>query len=251
MRIQYCSDLHLEFDKNSRYLISNPLSICGDILILAGDIIPLHDEFLNNSFFNFISKNFRQVFWVPGNHEYYYRSISDFGSSFNFKLRDNINVLNNVLLQFDGIDFIFSTLWTRISEKNEKYIEKNVSDFECIGNNGNKFRVSDFNKLHDESLSFIKQATDRVKNKVVIVTHHLPSFLCNKPAHNTSIINEAFSVDLSDFIKTGIARFWLYGHSHFNQKPVYIGKTILLTNQLGYVEYKEQGGFRQDAYFAL
>ncbi len=251
MRIQYCSDLHLEFDKNSKYLVKNPLNVCGDVLILAGDIVPLHDEYLNHPFFNFISGNYKQIFWVPGNHEFYYRNIFDFGSSFTIKIRDNITVLNNVELQFEDIHFIFSTLWTKISEKNEKHIEMNVSDFECITNNERKFRVSDFNKLHEESLNFIKQSIDSEKNKVVIVTHHLPSFYCNKPDHNRSIINEAFSVDLTDFITTSNANFWIYGHSHFNQKPLHIGKTILLTNQLGYIQQNEQSGFRKNAYFSL
>ena len=67
MKIQYCSDLHLEFEQNRKYIINKPLSVCGDLLILAGDIVPLHDEFFGNSFFSFIADNYKQVFWVPGN----------------------------------------------------------------------------------------------------------------------------------------------------------------------------------------
>jgi predicted phosphohydrolase len=227
------------------------LKACGDILILAGDIVPLHDEFLNNPFFSYISRNYKQVFWVPGNHEYYYRNIFDFGSSFNMKLRDNITVLNNTVLQVEDIHFIFSTLWTKIGEKNEKYIELNVSDFEFITNNDKKFRVKDLNKLHNESLNFIKQSTNPEVTKTVIVTHHLPSIRCNKSEHNKSIINEAFSVDLTGFIETSNVNFWIYGHSHFNQKPIHIGKTILLTNQLGYIQQNEHNGFRNNAYFSL
>jgi predicted phosphohydrolase len=251
LRVQYCSDLHLEFEQNRRYLTANPLRVCGDILILAGDIVPLHDEFLNNSFFRFISKRYKQVFWVPGNHEYYYRNISDFSVSFNLRLHENINIVNNIELQYEGIQFVFSTLWTKISKKNEKYVELNVSDFECISKNDKKFKVSDFNKIHDESLKFVRQSLDHRKKKVVMVTHHVPSFLCNKPAHNNSDINEAFCVDLTDYIEKSNVGFWIYGHSHFNQKPLYIGKTILLTNQLGYIQLNEQDGFKQNAYFSV
>ena len=38
MKIQYTSDLHLEFEENTDYLIWNPLKVTGDILILASDI---------------------------------------------------------------------------------------------------------------------------------------------------------------------------------------------------------------------
>jgi Icc-related predicted phosphoesterase len=251
LRVQYCSDLHLEFEQNRKYISTNRLRVCGDILILAGDIVPLHDEFLNSTFFRFISENYRQVFWVPGNHEYYYRNISDFSFSFNLKLHENINIVNNIELQYEGIQFIFSTLWSKISEKNKKNIEQKVSDFDCITKNDKKFKVSDFNKLHEESLNFIRQSSGNKKNKVVIVTHHVPSFFCNKPGNNYSSINEAFCVNLTDFIERSNVNFWIYGHSHFNQKPLYIGKTILLTNQLGYIQLNEQAEFKQNAYFSI
>jgi Icc-related predicted phosphoesterase len=251
VRVQYCSDLHLEFEQNSNYLTTNPINICGDILILAGDIVPLHDEYLNNSFFRFISKKYKQVFWVPGNHEFYYNNISDYNSSFNIQLLKNLSLVNNVVVQYEGIRFIFSTLWSRISKKNEKIIERGVSDFECINNNNKKFKVSDFNKLHNESISFIRQSLKGDKVKTIVVTHHLPSALCDSPVHNTSPIREAFCADLTDYIEESNANFWIYGHSHYNQKPLFVGNTIMLTNQLGYIHLNEHEWFKQNAYFSI
>ena len=37
MKIQYMSDLHMEFQENSRYLKNNELPVTGDVLVLAGE----------------------------------------------------------------------------------------------------------------------------------------------------------------------------------------------------------------------
>jgi hypothetical protein len=50
--------------------------------------------------------------------------------------------------------------------------------------------------------------------KTVIVTHHAPSPLCNAQEHKNSTLNDAFVVDLTDFIFDNNIDFWLYGHTH-------------------------------------
>jgi len=251
MRIQYCSDLHLENEENNNYIIKNPLKVTGDILILAGDIVPLTDTYLSNPFLNFVENNFKMVFWVPGNHEFYHRDLNNFETSFHIKLKNNINIVHNVVLQYENIRFVFSTLWSKISSYNEKTIEQNIPDFEQILKNNKKFRAVDFNKLHDDSLNFLQKALTYNKPKTVVVTHHLPSYLSNSPSVGKSQLNEAYCVDLTDLILQSGVNFWIHGHSHFNQKPLYIGKTILLTNQLGSIQRNEFGGFRHNAYFAI
>ena len=42
MKIQYCSDLHLEFTLNRNYILQNPIKPVGDVLILGGDITLLN-----------------------------------------------------------------------------------------------------------------------------------------------------------------------------------------------------------------
>ncbi len=251
MKIQYCSDLHLEFETNSRYLLNNPLIVSGEVLILAGDITPLFDEHLNNPFFTFVSENFKQVFWVPGNHEFYHKDLGEYRQSYNIQIRKNINIVHNISLEYGGIRFIFTTLWSKISKEKEKFIEQRVSDFQVISMNKKPLRVNEFNQLHENSLLFLIEALGHKAEKTVVVTHHLPSTLCNYPPHNSSLINEAFCVDITETIENSHANFWIYGHSHFNQKPLIIGDTLMLTNQLGYLELNEHLSFKHNAYFSI
>lgn len=44
MRIQYMSDLHLEFSENSMFLKQNEIPVTGEVLALAGDIFYLKDK---------------------------------------------------------------------------------------------------------------------------------------------------------------------------------------------------------------
>ena len=97
MRIQYMSDLHLEFQENSRYLRYNELPVTGDVLVLAGDIFYLKDKTAPvMNFWKWASKNYRQVLIVPGNHEYYnYSDVMERGFQWKWMLRENVGYYQN------------------------------------------------------------------------------------------------------------------------------------------------------------
>jgi Icc-related predicted phosphoesterase len=251
MRIQYCSDLHLEFEENSKYLYINPLNIVGEVLILAGDIVPFRDDFLLHPFFTYISENFKKVFWVPGNHEFYYKDIGEYKDSYNILYKQNIHIVHNTSIIYNSIRFVFSSLWSNIADENARTIEQKISDFQYINVHNKRFNTAYFNELHTKSKLFLHEELVKKHNKTVVVTHHLPTPLCNSQTHANSPLNEAFCVDLTELVEQSNASFWIYGHSHFNQKPLFIGKTILLTNQLGYVHLAEYAKFKHNAYFSI
>ena len=66
MRIQYASDLHLEFRENSSFLKHNPLAVAGEVLVLAGDIGYIGDEnYSRHPFWDWASGNSQPGHRVP------------------------------------------------------------------------------------------------------------------------------------------------------------------------------------------
>ena len=90
MKIQYCSDLHLEFKENKNFIDKNPIQPSGEILLLAGDVIPFALINKHNDFFDFVSSNYESVYWVLGNHEYYHYALGDVKNPLYEKIRQNV-----------------------------------------------------------------------------------------------------------------------------------------------------------------
>lgn len=112
MKIQYASDLHLEFKENADYLKNHPIEVVGDILLLAGDTIYLGEHMEDAGwFFDYCSQNFKQTYLVPGNHEYYGGfPIEQTLDAFELKVRNNVTYLNNKSVRIDDTEVFFTTL---------------------------------------------------------------------------------------------------------------------------------------------
>lgn len=178
MKIQYMSDLHLEFSDNNRWLKHNELSVTGDVLVLAGDIFYLKNKVAPlANFWKWASANYRQVLIVPGNHEYYnYCDVMDKGLQWKWMFKNNVGYYQNQVVRIDDTDFIMSTLWSRISPSDEYFVWKGMNDFRQIMYNGRRFTPADFNVEHEKCQDFIKQSVaESTAKRIVVVTHHLPS----------------------------------------------------------------------------
>ena len=244
MKIQYCSDLHLEFPENQTFLRSNPLKPAGDILILAGDIVPFAEMDKHPDFFNYLADHFETTYWLPGNHEYYHSDASERTGTFNEKIRSNVALINNESVKVNNTKLIFSTLWSHISPANEWKIQKNMSDFHVISYQGQRFSAGIFNQLHQESKAFLVSAIqDSADCERIVVTHHVPTMVNYPERYNGSLLNEAFVVELAELIESSGIEYWMYGHTHVNTPDFELGGTHMLTNQLGYVEYNEHQYF--------
>jgi predicted phosphohydrolase len=233
--------------------MKNPIQVIGDVLILAGDIM-LFSEYHKPKyrfFRDFIAENFQYCYWLPGNHEYYHYDIAQKNNPLKENLFDNVFLVNNVTENVENVRFIFSTLWSHIHEEKSWRIEQNMNDFHVIKLNKKRLSVADYNSLHLYSLNFIRKELRNKHEKTVVVSHHVPTFYNYPEEYKNSVLNTAFAVELYDLIEQSAIDYWIYGHTHRNVSPFTIGKTKLLTNQLGYVHYSENKGYKPDAFFCL
>lgn len=253
MKLQYASDLHLEFQENSRWLRDNPLKPIGDILVLAGDVCYLGDEmYRKHPFINWCADNFEQTIIVPGNHELYKSfDINTLEEGWEEQIKSNLKIVYNKVISLDDVDLIMSTLWARIHQYDAYYTEHGVTDFRRIRNGEYRLSWERFNDEHDKCVEFIKRSVQQsTARKRVVVTHHVPSFELMAEEFKGSRINGAFTSDLNMLIEALPIDYWIYGHSHRNIEAE-IGGTKLVSNQLGYVFANETDTFVHDKFIEL
>ena len=254
MRIQYASDLHLEFADNWRVLKQEePMNVRGDILVLAGDIGYLGDDnYQTHPFWDWVSENYQQVIVVLGNHEFYkFYDLSSMHDGLIGEIRPNIHYYYNVVVHIQDIDIIVSTLWANITLEDAYITEHSVTDFRRILYGENILTFADFNREHKRCLEFIKQSVaDSTAKHKIVVTHHVPSFQLMSPEFQGSRINGAFTVELADYIATSGIDYWIYGHSHRNIDKT-IGTTRCICNQFGYAFHNEHLTFDGNKYIEI
>jgi predicted phosphodiesterase len=251
------SDLHLEFYKEDH---PNPIKeLMGDRtedLILAGDITTLFnltaksDSYANVLFYELVM-SFRRVFYVLGNHEYY-------GFDINYPMEDlyrflpnNVYILNDRGSAFTEDRIIFGgTLWTDYGndEYNMQLATKGMNDYRRITAVGHDYGFLEPKHLlekHKNTLCELETCLERaieMNRKVIVVTHHLPSYKSIDPMFATSPLNPAFASDLDDLIikYSNVITHWIHGHTHASC-DYNIQNTRIICNPKGY--FNENASF--------
>ena len=254
MKIQYASDMHLEFPDNTKWLAENPFEVTGDILVLAGDVIIFGDFLLeNHPFIDWCSKHYRHTFLVPGNHEYYHGvDLAATLKEFRYDVRPNVTFCNNCSVVVDDVDLLFTTLWSEVSEKREMQVQRSMTDCYRIQYGSHTLRASDYSRLHRLCRRWLEDALAASSARAkVVVTHHCPVKV-EDPAYADNGLSEAFIVPMEDFIAQSDVSHWVFGHSHYNRADgMVVGNTVIHTNQLGYVMHGVCQGFSREAMFEV
>ena len=245
MKIRVISDLHLECCEQGHGV---PDLGKGDVLILGGDILcarhfkkngPLHkvyDDFLQKCV-----KNFDEVLYINGNHEFYGYNVEGPFDVLAEHLPKEIHYLENDYVKIEDWVFLCCTLWTDF--RNENPLEmmeasRYLNDYKTIriGSNYRKLNPDDTLKFHKKSKQFLIEKLEQFKNdKVWVLTHHGPSYQSVHPKYRSAgIANGAYVSDLDDLILNNPQiKYWSHGHTH-ETLDYMIGDCRVVCNPRGY-----------------
>ena len=270
MKIQYFSDLHLEFQDNLNWIDNNTIERVGDVLIIAGDLCPFVklSNIMYKSEIADLCKGYKKVFWIPGNHEYYIFTHSYAATRYEQPIKEirNLFLVDNYTERIGRTQLILCTMWSHIGRKNADKIKYGMSDFHYItvqnpekGEEIDSLQVADFNAFNKTAVKFLKKAVKAATqakkageiDHIIVATHYVPTLKYYPEMYLGSVLNDAFVLDLTNFIEKSAIDYWIYGHHHFNQPDFRLGKAILTTNQLGYVMREEHEGFEWGKYIEV
>jgi predicted phosphodiesterase len=234
MKIQYASDLHLEFKPSnisnetyfSKVLVCDP---SADILILAGDI-GYPEEPITFTFLKWCCRQWKRVVWIFGNHEYYNPKQSsdplttvekEQFAKLLAKSLPNLHILLDSALyleEFPDVVILGSTLWTDLQDSEHELVETNMYDCKSILGPGNQLwsgRV--WHLTHEFCVAMLMEQLDLIQEqgkKAIVVTHHLPTYDMILDCYKDSPINCGFAAHADDILQHPAVASWICGHSH-------------------------------------
>lgn len=234
MRINYFSDIHLEF--GSLEAPDND----ADMIIAAGDIgIGVEGA-------NWLKTLNKPVLYVAGNHEFYadeYQQTLQLirnqcaGSQVSFLENDSVIV--------QGVRFLGCTLWADLFTEGDKKAEalgQTLNDFRRIQFGEQRFDTVQFSRLYQNSKAWLeRQLAQPFAGKTVVISHHAPSLWSwNGSAH--ALKKLAYCNDLKPLLHEYAIAAWFHGHVH-SPMDYRIAGARILCNPRGYLGTKIVAGF--------
>ena len=258
-RLQYLSDIHLEFhDKKNLGRISSEMFVkpVADYLALCGDIgMPERPGML--TFLKFCSENFKEVYWIPGNHEFY-----NYGQKKKATVQEklelcericdgfkNIHFMNRTVRQVPGWNLRIAgcTMWTEIRPEDDMKVIMSMNDVRQIYKSADtRIYPEDIREWHTRDKAWLDGEIARAltaQEDMIVLTHHLPSHKLIHPKYEGHPLNFCFAANLEQLVRVPV-RGWLCGHSHTACEIQINGITCAL-NPRGYPGEDDTGFSRE------
>jgi len=251
MKIQYISDIHLETRNNKKdfesYLIPN-----APYLALCGDIGYPHSQTFKD-FIDYCSKNWLQVFYVTGNHDYYNKIYTRWKYSPPYSMKQIEEYIEELFKSYTNVYYLQKkrfdipntqysilgcTLWTNIQK--DKYVDVihslNDINYICVGDNS-RLSPNTINELHKEHSKWLLlelEYLESIGRKAIVLTHHLPTKILISEEYSNDSRNYLFYTEMPEYIYHPALQTWICGHSHSNKRILLKNNVELMMNCKGY-----------------
>lgn len=263
MRVNVISDLHLEFGD-----LELP---GGDVLVISGDACesrtlrkykydpynlmtevgdPKRMDRAARFFQEEVTK-YRRAIYVMGNHEHYHGKFHKTWHELIAEMPDNVEVLEQQHTEIDGVIFLGASLWTSCNKADPMtfmVLKNGMTDYRAITyhdrvrNIYRKLMPEDTLAEYSRTVQYFRETLkDLADRKVVVCTHHAPSFqsVAEHWRHDREM-NGGYASDLSEFIlEHPQIKFWTHGHMH-DPVDYMIGDCRVICNPRGYNGYEQQ-----------
>lgn len=250
MRIQYASDLHLEYEEDGFKLDR----VGADVLVLAGDI----GYGVKGLEWALLHTDVPKIVFVPGNHEYYHADYLETAHKmrlFCLESEGRIHFLPDGPTVIDGVRFLGSTLWTDfefISEPDRlralTQAQKSIRDYTVISNGAKPLQPTDTMEMHWKERRAIEGLLAiPFQGETIVVTHHAPTAQAPAIEYRGRDLASAYASRMDGTILKYEPAYWFHGHIHMNS-DLQIGQTRILANPRGYTPKRLNPDFSPGAF---
>lgn len=222
MKIQYFSDLHLEFG-NLPFPHTD-----ADVIVAAGDIG------LGLQGLQWLKQARTPVVYVAGNHEFYQNELHETLLGLRrYSAGSQVHFLERDCFIYKGVRFLGCTLWSELDDRHVEALRGRVSDFKCIRYGNNPLLLTDYVRMHRQSMAWLEEELAKpYHGATVVVTHHAP-LQRSWRGLPTSVKRSAYCNTLDSLMNRYAITAWFHGHTHFVNDYTAHGARVLC-NPRGY-----------------
>lgn len=234
MKIQFFSDIHLEFGT------FDGTETDADVIVAAGDIgVGLQG-------IEWLIALDKPAIYVAGNHEYYGGDIVHTRVAIaELTASTKVRFLENEAVEISGVRFLGATLWTDYLDGDDQVMEdakRNMNDYQQIRCASRELKPEQLCDINWESRFWLARELNRpYDGKTVVVTHHAPT-MRSWPMTGSASYSATYCNRLDDLIARYDIDLWIHGHVHavIDYK---LDETRVLCNPRGYTGYQIVKGF--------
>ncbi|MGE4579265.1 MAG: metallophosphoesterase [Desulfuromonadales bacterium] len=261
MKLLILSDLHFEFEMPAPGVSTYTQTAQRDAMVETAkkaDVIVLAGDTYTKGRGPKVARDMfsdKPIIMVAGNHEFYGQTYPHHLDKLQRQAAEipGLHYLENQAVEIGDVVFLGCTLWTdcKLWESGPRAglysyqetimdLKSGMNDYSRIkffdGRRHRELLPPDLVKVHLDSVRWLRGQFEAYKGlKIVVVTHHAPSFRSVPETYQQDILSAAYASHLDELVEQSGALLWVHGHTH-SQAAYQIGKTRVICNAKGYPE---------------